>query len=130
MAAQIGVVSGHVVIDADRFILSSDSDDDAESNAVPERSDSSATDTATLRSNRQKRWERLNRSLEDDLNRISVVAEDADAEGNGEFEKSLHPCPRDGGNYFSPEVLCPERVSLCYVTTMSYMFTILHYFSV
>ena len=82
VAAQIGVVSGHVVIDADQFILSSDSDDDAESNAVPERSDSSAADTATLRSNRQKRWERLNRSLEDDLNRISVVAEDDTGEIN------------------------------------------------
>ena len=76
VAAQIGVASGHMVIDADRFILSSGSDDDADSSAVPERSDSSAADTATLRSNRQKRWERLNRSLEDDLNRISVVAED------------------------------------------------------
>ena len=41
----------------------------------------------------------LNRSLENDLNRISVVAEDADEEGNGEIGKLLHPCQRDKGNY-------------------------------
>ena len=50
--------------------------------AAPERSDISAaaSETATLRSNRQRRWEMLNRSLEDDLNRISVVAEDDNGE--------------------------------------------------
>ena len=41
----------------------------------------------------------LNRSLENDLNRISVVAEDADEEGNGEIGKLLHLCQRDTGNY-------------------------------
>ena len=50
---------------------------------MAERSESSntaAADNATLRSNRQRRWEMLNRSLEDDLNRISVVAEDDNGE--------------------------------------------------
>ena len=50
---------------------------------MAERSESSnsSAETATLRSNRQRRWEMLNRSLEDDLNRISVVAEDDNGGG-------------------------------------------------
>ena len=63
---------------------SSDSDDTESNATAPLKSDN--PETATLRSNRQKRWEMLNRSLEDDLNRISVVAEDADVEGNGEID--------------------------------------------
>ena len=73
---------------------------------------SDSTDTATLRSNRQKRWERLNRSLEDDLNRISVVAEDADEEGNGELKRILHACPRGKENYSTRGTLWLMKIEI------------------